>query len=176
MRFVYVMKQGVTLSEKSWQRNILFSFFTDTCLGCWAYVLWCLLCNLFHLWKRIKIRLILSNEVRLETSGAGFAYTFLNAELQIIHAQLLVRCLGKSHSQTEASAKTKSYSFPSDLTSDCVRAHDHAWCYFILLQYKEDKARAVRCCGSAYLPIWGKHKLLLVLNPAAGVWLTNKEA
>ena len=27
----------------------------------------------------------------------------------------------------------------------------------------------VRCCGTAYLPICGKQKLLLVLNPAAGV-------
>lgn len=27
----------------------------------------------------------------------------------------------------------------------------------------------VRCCGIAYLPICGEHKLLLVFNPAAGV-------
>ena len=27
----------------------------------------------------------------------------------------------------------------------------------------------VRCCGTAYLPICGKHKRLLVLNPAVGV-------
>ena len=27
----------------------------------------------------------------------------------------------------------------------------------------------VRCCGTAYLPICGKHKHLLVLNPAVGV-------
>ena len=34
----------------------------------------------------------------------------------------------------------------------------------------------VRWCGTAYLPICGKHKLLLVLNPAAGVSfsITNK--
>ena len=28
----------------------------------------------------------------------------------------------------------------------------------------------VRCCGTAYLPICGKHKRLLVLNPAVGVF------
>jgi len=27
----------------------------------------------------------------------------------------------------------------------------------------------VRCCGTGYLPICSKYKLLLVLNPAAGV-------
>ena len=46
---------------------------------------------------------MLFNEVRLETSGADFVYTFVNAELQNIHAQLLERCR-KSQSQTEASA------------------------------------------------------------------------
>ena len=30
-------------------------------------------------------------------------------------------------------------------------------------------AIVVRCCGTAYLPICGKHKRLLVLNPAVGV-------
>jgi len=30
-------------------------------------------------------------------------------------------------------------------------------------------AIVVQCCGTPYLPICGKHKLLLVLNPAAGV-------
>ena len=39
-------------------------------------------------------------------------YTFLNVELQNIHAQLLVRCCRKSQSQTEA----------SDLKRDCVHA------------------------------------------------------
>ena len=34
----------------------------------------------------------------------------------------------------------------------------------------------VQWCGTAFLPICGKHKLLLVLNPAAGVSfsITNK--
>ena len=52
--------------------------YADTCTGCWAYVLWWLSCNLFHLWKRRKIRATLLNEVRLETPGADFVYTFQN--------------------------------------------------------------------------------------------------
>jgi len=41
---------------------------------------------------------------------------------------------------------------------------------------KTVSAIVVRCCGTAYLPICGKHKLLLVLNPAARVsfFIINK--
>ena len=37
------------------------------------------------------------------------------------------------------------------------------------LKQKIVSAIVVRCCGTAYLPICGKHKILLVLNPVAGV-------
>ena len=41
---------------------------------------------------------------------------------------------------------------------------------------KTVSAMVVRCWGTAYLPICGKPKLLLVLNPAAGVsfFIINK--
>jgi len=38
-----------------------------------------------------------------------------------------------------------------------------------LKKKKTVSAIVVQCCGTPYLPICGKHKLLLVLNPAAGV-------
>lgn len=37
------------------------------------------------------------------------------------------------------------------------------------VHHKSDENIVVRCCGIAYLPICGEHKLLLVFNPAAGV-------
>ena len=43
----------------------LFSSFTN--IGCWNYVLWCLLRDLFHLWKPRKSREISWKEVRLKT-------------------------------------------------------------------------------------------------------------
>ena len=59
--------------------------------------------------------------MRLETSGADFVYTYLNAELQNIHAQLLVRCCQKSQCQTKDRALQNSYAVQlSDLTRDCV--------------------------------------------------------
>ena len=58
--------------------------------------------------------------MRLETSGADFVYTFLNAGLQNIHSQSLVRCCRKSQRHTEASALQDSRALPSDLTRDNV--------------------------------------------------------
>ena len=58
--------------------------------------------------------------MRLETTGADFVCTFLNAELQNIDSRLLVRCCRKSQSQTEASAFQNSYALSLDLTRDSV--------------------------------------------------------
>ena len=72
----------------------------------------------------------------------------------------LVRCCRQSQSQSESIALQNWFALPSDLTRDWVHA---------ITMKKENKAIVALCCGIAYLPISGRHKLLLVLNPAAWV-------
>ena len=117
--------------------------------------------------KKNPSNFILETKWGSKTSGAHFVYTFLNAELQNIPAQLLVRCCQKSQSQTEASALQNSYTLPSDLTRDCM--HAIVMLFAPAIEQGGHWAIVVRCCGTAYLPIWGKYKLLLFLNPTAGV-------
>jgi len=95
----------------------LFSYFTN--IGCWAYVLSGSSYYLFHLWKRRKIRAVLSNDVRLETLGADYVYI---SERRATKHSCSVTCSRKPQRQTVASALRYSYALPSDLTRNCVHA------------------------------------------------------